>query len=909
MARVQWPYAPITDRNSTWGFVQWTKLAQVKPIYGVELAVDTQHNYWTFLAIDDLTPLHSLIYEATRSNRKFPRVGIDAAMAAPLIKIGGSACQLDALAAGDKRNFYLALSPSTPKGLVKRALERGVPLLASGDNYFPAPEDKELYRLALGSRYASTQTYPQFILSDDEWQGSLPWCAELHAEAINNRNAVAAQCNAELRKASLLVPEKPTSLLAMCQAGAVTKGVDLSDPTYAARLEKELGLIAEKKFEDYFYILADIMQWARARMAVGPARGSSCGSLTCYLLDITTIDPIPHGLIFERFIDLNRADLPDIDADFSDKQRDKVFEYAEAKFGREHVARLGTVTKFKARSALKQIGKSLRIPEWRVAKVNDSIIERSSGDSRAMLSLLDTLNETEAGKALIAEHPNMALAARLEGHPSTSSQHAAGLLITEDPIINHVAMDARTRAAWCDKADSEALSLLKIDALGLTQLSIFERCFELAGIDSFRFLESVPLDDEKAFAVLNDGRISGIFQFAGMAMRGLTAKVKVERFSDIVAMTALARPGPMGSGGTNSWVARRNGTEPIATVHPMLTELTRGTYGVVIYQETVMRIVREIGRMSWKDTSAIRKAMSASLGDEFFEGYWQKFLAGASENGIDEMTARAIWAQINKMGEYSFNLSHAVAYGMVSYWCCWLKAHHPLEFAAASLDAESDAGKQIAMLRELADEGIGYTPVDADHSVDRWTINGNRLVGPLNMIKGIGPVTMARIMDSRRSGEPLSERIRKQLSRAKTEIDSLYPIRDRVAGLFPDLSEINITTQPTRVNEIKAGDNREVMIIARISKIDPRSENEANKVAKRNGRLLTGPVQSLNMFVADDTDEIFCKINRWRFEAIGRKVMNEAVASKSLYAIKGIVPNGTFRMIDVQRVRYLGEME
>jgi DNA polymerase III alpha subunit len=252
-------------------------------------------------------------------------------------------------------------------------------------------------------------------------------------------------------------------------------------------------------------------------MVVGPARGSSCGSLVCYLLNITTIDPIPFGLIFERFIDINRTDLPDIDIDFSDERRQLVFDYAEEKYGRAHVARLGTVGLFKPRSALKQAGASLRIPTWRIEKVLDSLIERSSGDARAMFALEDTLKGTEAGRAMLSEFPEALIAGRMEGHPANSSQHAAGIVITQEPVAEYVAVDARSKATMCDKKDAEVLNLLKIDALGLTQLSIFERTLKLAGLpDVSGWLEQLPLDDQAAFDVLNKQHFAGIFQFTGI---------------------------------------------------------------------------------------------------------------------------------------------------------------------------------------------------------------------------------------------------------------------------------------------------------------------------------------------------------------------------------------------------------
>lgn len=917
--------APLTDRMSTWGFNRWTKLSEkagLRPVYGCEIAVvpalgekKPVTDYWTFFALDELRPLHDLIGLATSNPGKEPSLLYRQALQAQGVAIvAGERLQVKELPEELPDSFSVALSPSTPKGLVKAARERGLAFTASSDNYYPRATDKEFYRIALGWR-SNTQIWPMYILGEDEWSTATRWSANetLQQDARNNRDALLDRCRATMKKAKLLSPEKPATLEELCRRGAVEKGVNLEDPVYAERLERELKLIAEKDFADYFYILADIIGWARERMVVGPARGSSCGSLVCYLLDITTIDPIPYGLIFERFIDINRRDLPDIDVDFSDVRRDMVFDYAIEKFGREHVARLGTVGMFKPRSAVNQAGAALRIPKWRTEKVLDSIIERSSGDSRAMQALEDTLNETDAGRALLHDHPELKIAERLEGHPNVSSQHAAGVLITEDPITEYVAVDQRSGVAWCDKKDSEDLNLLKIDALGLTQLSIFERVLELIGErPESRFLERIPLDDPAAFAVLNRRHFAGIFQFTGTAMRSLASQIHYDQLQDVVATTALARPGPLATGGAHAWVRRKQGLEAPTAIHPMLTELTKETFGVVVYQEQVMRVVREMGMMSWEDTSAIRKAMSGRLGNEFFERYWLKFKDGALLNGLDEGLARTIWDQVNTFGSWAFNLSHALAYGIVSYWCCWLKAHHPLEFAAATLDSEKDPGKQIAMLRELADEGVSYSAVDPDHSTDRWAVaastdGGRKLVGPLTAIKGIGPAKVREIMEARRAGQPLRPALLKQLQQAKTEIDSLFPIADAIKRLHPDLSAINILSQPTAVAEVQPGVKGDVLILARVNKIAPKDENENVNVMKR-GYAVKGPTQSLNLFFADDSGEIYAKVDRFNYERLGKPIVEGGRAGKSLYAIKGWVPQD-FRMIKIKQVKYLGELD
>lgn len=922
---IGWKVAPICDRMSTFGFVEWTKLcavAQLRPLYGVELGVvlalgerKPSPDYWRFMATDDLRALHAIIHTATSNPGKEPSLLYSQALAAEgVIKIAGPRCQLNEEMKNAK-NLYFAISPATPKGLLKQALALGLRPIATSENFFPAKGDLEFYRVTLGWR-ASTQTYPQWILSDQEWHEATQWIADkkTRAVAIANRKKVFDFSKATLNKASLLKPVVSQTLQQMCVAGAKKKGINLHDLVYKNRLAHELNLIAEKKFEDYFFIIADLVGYAKQHMIVGPARGSSCGSLVCHLLDITDIDPIPFNLIFERFIDTTREDLPDIDLDFSDAKRQMVFDYAVKKYGRDRVARLGTVGYFAPRSALKGAGAALRIPGWRIEKVLDGVIERSSGDSRAMQQLEDTLNDTEAGRSLKEEFPEVLIAGRMEGHPNNASQHAAGIVITQEPVTNFVAVDARTHSAMCDKSDAEILNLLKIDALGLTQLSIFERCLELANIKgNFNiFLRNIPLNDPKAFEVLNKGHFSGIFQFTGGALRSLTKQFQVSEVEDLIAITALARPGPMASGNANAWVRRKTGRDPVSYPDKVFEPYLSPTLGCMIFQEQIMQIGREVGGLSWSEVSELRRAMSKSLGKEYFDKFGDKFKANAIKfHKVPAVVVDKAWDQLCEYGALGFNKAHAVAYGIVSYWCCYLKAHHPVEFAAATLDAESDPAKQIALLRELREEGVDYVPVDPDRSVDRWTIakrsNKTILVGPLTQIKGIGPATVREILDARNQGVPIRDTLIKRLGQARTEIDTLFPIEDAIKKFCPDgLESIGIVSKPMPVIEVQCGVPGQVVIIGVARKIAPKDENEAVNVAKR-GYALTGKTAALNLFFQDDTDEIFCKVNRFDFERLGRPILENGRAGKSIYAVKGQVPRG-FRMISVKAVKYIGEL-
>lgn len=1172
---IGWTSAPIADRGGTFGFVSWTKAceaAKIRPVYGIELAVSDnwgekrpRYDWWVFLAKERLRDLNQLVKTATSSSGKVPVLSYQQALDAPgVIRIAQEHCDMEACDF-DLADTYMGITPATPRATIKAAEARGAWLIAHPRNVYPLAGDLELYRVMLGRYLASTQTYPQHILSDDE----LSACIRLSSfdEAVARRRSVLDECRAVLETAELLKVNATDSLQTLCVRGAIALGVDLCDGVYAERLERELRLIAEKKFDDYFHIIAELVAWAKPRMVVGPARGSSCGSLVCYLLGITAIDPIPHGLIFERFIDVTRTDLPDIDLDFSDAHRDAVFAHAEQRYG-ERVARLASVAIFQPRSTLARMGAALKIPTWQVNEVAETAIKRAMGDSRKSSTIEDTLTTTDAGKKMLNEFPEAIIASRFEGHPDHSGIHAAGLVVTDSPVIDYVAVDMRSRTAMCNKYDAEHLNLLKIDVLGLTQLSIFERILELIGQEPISgWLEKIPLDDPAAFEVLNRHKYCGIFQFEATAMRALSRQVTFESLEDIIAVTALVRPGPLASGSTAAWIERREGRAEVTYAHPLLEEYLRDTFGVPVYQEQILRIGREIGDLSWADVTALRKAMSKSLGAEYFSQYGDRWKSAAVVKGMppevadkfwDELCQYGAWClsgdtklinphpsqygnktftlrelyesngftprkgtskdprqskkrqkllclqdgaikpaanvmvthsgkretwlvevdsgekiratmdhkflcvdgvyrplkqlesgsalammgerrltsrkekkgigrggqnwwpklkageplykrqveklrrvykrcQVCKQAPYQdthhvnfdhtdhswenllpvckkchkalhggasignsigkqvriahivsisepriedvydvsmpaphhnfvaegfvvhncFNRAHSVSYAYVSYWCAWLKAHHPVEFAAATLDSGAEPEKQIKLLRELADEGIGYVAVDPDESTNRWTVRSDgSLLGPLTNIKGIGPAKLAHIIQIREANRELSAAqirtlmpagLKKMLDDPKTDIDSLYPIRDRLKKLYPKGLEEHVVSSVTPVVDCQPGLTGERVIIITPTRITPKDENEPVKVAKR-GYKLSAPTQALNMFVRDDGDEMFAKVGRYRYKDIGLEVQNEGQPGKVIWAMKGVVPE-TFRMLDVYKVKKLGYLE
>lgn len=917
MSRIETDYAPITDRASTFGFNNWSKLCKKngkRPVFGVEIAVSPEptakkvtRSHFTFIATDSLLPLNQVVRLASMQFRYEPLLTYDDLMSLPpgLIVIPGRNAIIDKIdpEAIKESGTLLRVSahPSTPRKQALWAEKHAIETIACSDNYYPSPEDREVYEVLCG-RGATMQTFPMHQFTRAEM---IYHCGQA---AVDRTDELAKLCTATLDPATLLTPEKPKTLRQMCLDGAVALGCDLTRQEYMDRLDRELDLIEEKKYEDYFYIIADLVADAKTKMFVGPARGSSCGSLVCYLLGITTIDPLPFGLIFERFIDITREDLPDIDIDFSDQSRHLAFEYLEKKYGQDRVARLGAVSLYKPKSAINEAAAALRIPKWKVTSFTSSIIERSGGDSRALQAIEDTFNETPSGRELLRDFPEIIIAQRMEGHPRHHTQHAAGVVVTQESVEKYVAIDMRTHAAHCDKKDAEDLNLLKIDALGLTQLAVFEDCLKAIG-KSHDWLIKYPLEDQAAFKILNDQRWSGIFQWNGHALQSLTQQITVTEFEDMVSITALGRPGPLVSGGATKWIDRKNGQKPVTYLHPEFESHLDTSLGIVIYQEQVMSLGREIGGLNWADVTALRKAMSKSLGKEFFDQYGDRFKAGASRLGIEQEKLDNLWDELCAYGSWAFNRSHSVAYGHISYWCCVLKAHHPLEFAAATLSHEKDSEKQLKLLREMVAEGYEYVPVDPEKSTDKWQSGDGRLIGPLTNVKGLGPKVLSEIMASRASGQPLPKRAQTLLKNPVTPIDELEPLNKRLSVLFPEgLHTAGVESATTKVIDAQTcGRDRKVVIVAKAQEINPRDGNELVNIQKR-GYKLNGNALFLNLVIEDDTDRMLARVNRFKFVDQGQKIIDEGGPGNSIYVFAGTI-SADFRILNIDRCKLLGHMK
>lgn len=849
--------AGIVDVRSTWGHVPWFEActkAGIQPLLGVECVVsdgDTPTSMW-FLArsTEGLAELYRAMSKAhtQRFLTKFdslPRLyEIDVlGMSDHILKFAGDVTNGAFL---HSARAIIDINPGS-RILNQKKLDLAgrysLPIVNTSDNYYAAPEDRPAFELIAKS---GLKPSPQYIMPQLDRQ--------------DVAQIVADQCKGlQLPKAPMIHVEG--DLEALCRQGIKDRQMHWTKE-YEERMRYELDLIKQKDFDSYFLIVSDMVRYAKRHMLVGPSRGSSAGSLVCYLTHITEIDPIPPRLYFERFIDVTRKDLPDIDLDFPDTKRHIVFEYMAQKYGNQNVAHIGTVSKFKPKSALIHVCKAMGIPPTATAAVKVAMIERSSADQRASQCLEDTFNTTKPGQQFIASYPQAAIAMTIEGHASHTGVHAAGLLVCHDDINNYAVVDQHG-IAHIEKQAAETLGLLKIDVLGLRTLGVLEDSG--VPIDWYH----LPFSDAKTYEVFNQQRLCGIFQFEGNAMRSISALVKFKSITEIDAVTALARPGPFAGGVTREYIDRMSG-KPYQAIHPLVEEQMSETFGLPIYQEQTMAIVRYVGGFDWKDTSYIRKAMSKRMGVEYFGGFVDKFLVGAKERGLNEQEARAIWDKIQTMGSWQMNKAHTFSYAVISYWCAYLKAHHPLEFAAANLRNAKDEEHAVELLREMTKEGIEYVPFDIDRSQLNWSVQDGKLIGGFLALKGFGPSKAQKMIDARQN-HTMTEAQRQAILKAPNIFNDLSPLYTRYRHLYDDPEVHGVAGKLTTIDKLTEGlpHGDEHVFIGEVVHKNARNANEDAEIKKRGGKIEVGQLEYLDLRLRDDTGVIGARIGRKEYLAIG----------------------------------------
>jgi len=579
-----------------------------------------------------------------------------------------------------------------------------------------------------------------------------------HEDAMRRSLEIAERCNVELDFGRIHLPKFPVPdgrdafdyLVELCEKGIV-KQYGASTPELDERLRFELKTVREMGFADYFLIVADFIAFAkRDGVSVGPGRGSAAGSLAAYALGITDIDPLRYGLLFERFLNPARKDMPDMDIDFAVEGRERVINYVAEKYGRDRVAQIITFSTMAARAALRDAGRVLEIPYGvvdRIAKLVPEGPGQTLEDAMAPGAELRKVVDTDPIAKEILE-----LARPLEGLTRADSIHAAGVVIGAQPLIEVVPLqqkgpDAEVVTQFSMK-NVEALGLLKVDFLGLRNLDVIDKAVELigGGLD----IAKLPMDDAKTYEMLARADASGVFQFESSGMRDALRAVKPTVFEDLIALVALYRPGPMQY--IPTYAARKNGKEAVTFIDERLRPITGDTYGICIYQEQYMQIAKQLAGFEPAEAETLRRAIGKKI-HELMASLKPKFLDGCATNGVAPAVADQLWKDMESSQDYSFNKAHAACYALISYRTAWLKANHPCEYMAALISSVMNTKDRVPIYVNACDEmGIDVLPPDVNESQVDFAVRDGKIRFGLNAVKNVGEAAALRIVAAREEG-------------------------------------------------------------------------------------------------------------------------------------------------------------
>ncbi len=652
-----------------------------------------------------------------------------------------------------KGNYYIELMDHGIREeieaipLLKDVAKRtGIPLVATNDCHYEKKEDWEAHDVHVCIATGKTLSDPHRMqMSHELYFKSPEEMCELFShtpEACSNTLAIAEKCDLQFPKHGFILPkfdippEFPNSaeyFKDLCRKGLVKKMHGNVPENYWKQLEYEFNVIITMGFDCYFLIVSDFINWARANgIPIGPGRGSGAGSLVAYSMDITRIDPIQNKLLFERFLNPDRVSMPDLDIDMSDAGRERVIDYVRGKYGADRVSQIITFGTMKAKLAIKDVGRAMDIP---LAEVN-RITKMIPNDPKMTLEKALEINEL---KTTIDTNPQAKrlydMARKLEGLKRHTGIHAAGVLITRDPVSEYVPLARGAKESITTQFEGEPcsnLGLLKMDFLGLRTLTVIDNAEKMIRErhDPNFDINQIPLDDKKTYEMLSACKTLGIFQLESGGMRDLIKKIQPTQFSDLSALVALYRPGPMESGMMDMFVRRKNGQEKITYETPKLAEVLKDTYGCMVYQEQIMQISKLLGGFTPGEADTLRKAMGKKK-IEVMEKFGKKFVEGCQAHKISEKVASHIYEQMKAFAGYGFNKSHSYAYALVTYQTAYLKANYPIEFMCSALTneighnaigSEDKENKIVTYLEEARKMGFETLPPDVNKSQPEFSV-------------------------------------------------------------------------------------------------------------------------------------------------------------------------------------------
>lgn len=676
----------------------------------------------------------------------------------------------------------IAEERTVQEGVFRLADELGLGVVATNDAHYLRREDAAAHDVLLAIetgrdlddpkrfRFEGTES---FVKSEEEMRRLFPGRDDLFA----NTQAIADRCEFDFEKRFFL-PEFPRPaayasdndlLVALAETGAVRRYGDPLPDAARQRLDYELGVITTVGYAGYFLIVEDFIRWARGRgIPVGPGRGSAAGSLVAYALGITSVDPLKYDLLFERFLNPERISPPDIDVDFCEERRGEVIEYVRERYGRASVGQIVAYGTMKARAAVKDVARVLKVPPGEADRLTKLI---PSGPNFA-LTLAEAAEKVPELRDLVAQNPVyqriITFGSAIEGLSRHLSVHAAGVVIAPGPLTDYVpvcTLPTKGSGAAANGEDAivtqydmvglEKVGMLKMDFLGLTTLTVLQRA-----VEAIRARHGVTVDldaldgeDPAVYALLRAGRTAGVFQFESNLATDALRQMRCDRFDDLVATNALVRPGPLDSGMHLVYIRRKRGEEPVRYALPELREILEPTYGVIVYQEQVMRIANVLAGYSLAEADVLRKAVGKKIA-ELIRAELERFVARCIERGHTRKVVEELAKQIETFGRYGFNKSHSVAYSVLSYQTAWLKTHYPAEFMAALLSSEiGDTKKVVTYIAECRELGIRVLPPDVNTSGYHFTVvDDHELRFGLGAVKNVGRSAIDAVLAARADG-------------------------------------------------------------------------------------------------------------------------------------------------------------
>ncbi len=658
------------------------------------------------------------------------------------------------------------------RGMLRLARDLNLPLVATNDVHYVRRDEAEAQDALMCIQMNVTLESKDKPRMGDTPEFYLKSAAEMAArfpdlaQALRASLEIAERVGLEMELGRLKLPNFPvpdgetpdTYLRRLCEEG-LHRLFGQVTPAQRARLDEELRVIALMGYAAYFLIVWDFVSFARRRGILTTVRGSAAGSLVLYTLGVTDVDPLRYRLPFERFLNLERYTMPDIDVDFMDSRRDEVIRYVIGKYGADHVAQIITFGTMGARQAVRDIGRVMGLAYSDVDRIAKLIPFNATLDEalRADPELRRSSEEAPTVGRLIG------LAQKLEGVARHASTHAAGVIISRDPLIDLVPLQRATKGdlvmTQYDMGAVDHIGLLKMDFLGLSYLTILDRALEI--IKQVRGVEidlkAIPLDDRPTFDLLSRGETVGIFQLEGAGMTRHLKELKPTRIEDIMAMVALFRPGPMAN--IPSYIRRKHGQEPISYLHPSLEAVLGETYGVMVYQEDVMAVCQALAGYTLAEADVLCYAIRKKIKDKL-EAQREQFIAGARRRGVSKRRADQVWEQFEPFARYGFNRAHAACYGLIAYQTAYLKANFPAEYMAAVLTTEAQGQDWMAKVASAVAEcermGTRVLPPDVNESADSFTVTGRGIRFGLSAIKHVGGGAVDAILRARSGGGPFS---------------------------------------------------------------------------------------------------------------------------------------------------------